>query len=276
MGRSSHRKAAAGVDLNFTEDAHPIHVHQPQFQVVERRLIDFVDLNEDGIPDDTNGSGITSGYGAADFALHDIWIGDLVPLSPEDMGRQDTIIVPPGEMVSIVAQFDLPGEYVWHCHILSHEDHEMMRPFEVVDPAVIVFQQMYGFAPSDPQLDNLHAFQQAQLNYALSIGATDPTLYLYEVLGLGLSEGASFFGSTYGPLAVPNDATFVVEAYESAFGFAPGQAQVDHFVQQLDHLGSIYASSGAYGTDPVRIDLLARGAVYGQILGVAAELDFLT
>ena len=34
-------------------------------------------------------------------------------------------------MMSIVATFDLPGEYVWHCHILSHEDNEMMRPFFV-------------------------------------------------------------------------------------------------------------------------------------------------
>ena len=35
----------------------------------------------------------------------------------------------PGEVTRIVARFDLPGEYVWHCHILSHEDHEMMRPY---------------------------------------------------------------------------------------------------------------------------------------------------
>jgi spore coat protein A len=34
--------------------------------------------------------------------------------------------------LSIAANFDRPGEYVWHCHILSHEDNEMMRPFEVM------------------------------------------------------------------------------------------------------------------------------------------------
>jgi spore coat protein A len=47
--------------------------------------------------------------------------------------------VNPNEMVAIVATFDKPGDYVWHCHILSHEDNEMMRPFTVVsDPALIL------------------------------------------------------------------------------------------------------------------------------------------
>lgn len=122
--------------LNFTEDAHPIHLHLTQFQAVEKRLIDFLDVDEDGIPDDTNNDGeISYGYGTADFGEADIWIGDIVPLRPEETGLQDTILVAPHEMVSIVAEFDLLGPYVWHCHILSHEDNEMMRPFEVVGVA---------------------------------------------------------------------------------------------------------------------------------------------
>jgi spore coat protein A, manganese oxidase len=130
--------------FNFTADAHPIHIHLTQFQVVEKRLIDFLDLDdvdgdgiaEDGIPDDTNADGIiTYGYGASDFAQADIWIGDLVPLRPDETGWQDTVAVAPGEMLSVIAEFDLPGLYVWHCHILSHEDNEMMRPYEVVGVA---------------------------------------------------------------------------------------------------------------------------------------------
>jgi spore coat protein A len=58
-------------------------------------------------------------------------VGDLIPLRPEETGWQDTVPVDPNTMMSIVATFDLPGEYVWHCHILSHEDNEMMRPFFV-------------------------------------------------------------------------------------------------------------------------------------------------
>jgi spore coat protein A len=37
----------------------------------------------------------------------------------------------PGEVTRVIAKFDLPGRYEWHCHILSHEDHDMMRPFMV-------------------------------------------------------------------------------------------------------------------------------------------------
>ncbi|MBH5369492.1 multicopper oxidase family protein [Bradyrhizobium glycinis] len=125
--------------FNFTEDAHPIHLHQTQFQVVEKRLIDFKDADENGIPDDTNGDGvITYGSGGTDFSQNDIWIGDRVPIAPEQSGRQDTVYVAPGEMMSVVAEFDLPGEFVWHCHILSHEDHEMMRPYQVVESGWIV------------------------------------------------------------------------------------------------------------------------------------------
>ena len=121
--------------FNFTADTHPIHLHLTQYQVVEKRHIEFLDGNEDGIPDDTNNDGeITYGSGTSDFAQNDIWIGDKITLRPEETGWQDTVHVDPSTMMSIVAEFDKPGEYVWHCHILSHEDNEMMRSYTVVAP----------------------------------------------------------------------------------------------------------------------------------------------
>jgi len=119
--------------FNFTADTHPVHLHLVQYQVVEKHEIFFLDEDEDGIPDDTNGDGLISyGSGSApDYSTADIWVGDLIPLRPEETGWQDTVPVDPNTMMSIVATFDLPGEYVWHCHILSHEDNEMMRPFFV-------------------------------------------------------------------------------------------------------------------------------------------------
>ncbi|MDX5348932.1 MAG: T9SS type A sorting domain-containing protein, partial [Hymenobacteraceae bacterium] len=56
------------------------------------------------------------------------------PKAPEpgQNGLKDTYPINPGEVARFVAKFDREGLYVWHCHILSHEDHEMMRPYRVV------------------------------------------------------------------------------------------------------------------------------------------------
>jgi spore coat protein A, manganese oxidase len=48
-----------------------------------------------------------------------------------ETGYKDTVIAYPGEITRVKAKFDLPGRYVWHCHILEHEDNEMMRPYRV-------------------------------------------------------------------------------------------------------------------------------------------------
>ena len=82
---------------NFTEDAHPIHVHQVRFEILERR----------------------------DAA------GQARPPEPGETGFKDTVIAYPGEITRIKAEYDLPGFFVWHCHIVEHEDNEMMRPFHV-------------------------------------------------------------------------------------------------------------------------------------------------
>ena len=87
---------------NFTEDAHPIHLHLVRFKVISRRLFD-------GTPS-THGS-----------------------VQPWESGYKDTLIAYPGEITRIKATFDIAGLYVWHCHILEHEDNEMMRPY-VVSP----------------------------------------------------------------------------------------------------------------------------------------------
>jgi FtsP/CotA-like multicopper oxidase with cupredoxin domain len=44
------------------------------------------------------------------------------------------VIVYPGTVTTVWAKFDIAGLFVWHCHILEHEDNEMMRPFVVVAP----------------------------------------------------------------------------------------------------------------------------------------------
>ena len=102
---------------NFTADAHPMHVHEVVFEVVDRQALV---TNEDGETEPP-----------ARFA------GDPRPPEPWESGLKDTVIAYPGEVTRIKAKFDTAGQFVWHCHIVEHEDNEMMRPYRIgpADPA---------------------------------------------------------------------------------------------------------------------------------------------
>jgi len=74
----------------------------------------------------------TQGVG---FRLMNITLGDPVDIGPDDgyveNAPKDMVTALPGQVTRIKATFDKAGRYVWHCHILSHEDHEMMRVLHV-------------------------------------------------------------------------------------------------------------------------------------------------
>jgi spore coat protein A len=60
-------------------------------------------------------------------------LGDAVPLDPNEAGWKDTVRAAPGAVTRIIVKFEgYAGRYVWHCHILEHEDNEMMRPYDVL------------------------------------------------------------------------------------------------------------------------------------------------
>lgn len=114
---------------NTTMDAHPIHLHLVSFQILDRRpftgeVEEKPQLQHDG----SYGVG-----GKLDAST--IEINEAAATGPEDheAGWKDTAIMYPGQVTRVIAKFDRVGRYVWHCHILSHEDHEMMRPFEVFE-----------------------------------------------------------------------------------------------------------------------------------------------
>lgn len=100
--------------INNTGDAHPVHKHLVQFRILERQAFD------------------TASYIPGEPSTLTLIGAPMLP-NPEEAGWKDTVKAAPGEVVRIIANYDLPGEYVWHCHILEHEDHEMMRPFIVVN-----------------------------------------------------------------------------------------------------------------------------------------------
>lgn len=110
---------------NATEDAHPIHIHLVSFEVLNRESFTG-DVEEIPQPQHNGTTGIGGRLTNVDLE------GDVRPPEANERGPKDTVQVYPGEVARVKAHFDRPGRYVWHCHILSHEDHEMMRPFHVM------------------------------------------------------------------------------------------------------------------------------------------------
>lgn len=100
--------------FNRTNDTHPIHLHLVQFQILYRALFTGDPLDPDN-PD------------------HPLHMGDPIPPDENERGWKDTVRANPGEVTRIIARFGpFTGIYPWHCHILEHEDHDMMRPYEVL------------------------------------------------------------------------------------------------------------------------------------------------
>jgi spore coat protein A len=119
---------------NLTADTHPLHFHLANCQILYRQAFNAPQFN-----------------GVANF------VGQPMPPDPNEQGWKETVRMNPGEVTVVVMKFDLPAdpvvdgqtvpvplsdrlmteygiagyEYVWHCHILEHEEHDMMRPLVV-------------------------------------------------------------------------------------------------------------------------------------------------
>jgi spore coat protein A, manganese oxidase len=107
--------------FNTTADTHPIHIHEVLFSVLNRGPINFKLVPEVCMPIPAPPP-FTVALG-----------GGPVPAVGYETGFKDTVLAPPGMVTRVVADFrnTTPGLFVWHCHIIEHEDHEMMRPYEV-------------------------------------------------------------------------------------------------------------------------------------------------
>jgi len=94
--------------VNRSGMTHPMHMHLVMFQILDRQA--FEEIGGAIVP-----------------------IGSPVPPPPGEMGWKDTVQVGPSEIVRVIARFEnYEGLYAYHCHILEHEDHEMMRQFQSV------------------------------------------------------------------------------------------------------------------------------------------------
>jgi FtsP/CotA-like multicopper oxidase with cupredoxin domain len=109
---------------NATGDAHPIHLHLVHFEVINREGFTADSIEQPVIQH--NGA-----VGVAQRLENIVADGNTRGPAVSEQTRRDMVLALPGEITRIKMTFDKAGRYVWHCHILSHEDHEMMRPFHV-------------------------------------------------------------------------------------------------------------------------------------------------
>jgi spore coat protein A len=112
--------------FNTTADVHPMHFHLVNVQLINRQPFQV--------------SSLGNTKGGVNFT------GPAAPPEPNETGWKETVMMFPGTVTRIIMRFDLPAvpftvpasprtggnEYVWHCHILEHEEHDMMRPLVVL------------------------------------------------------------------------------------------------------------------------------------------------
>ena len=97
--------------VNLTDDSHPIHLHLVRLQTLDRRRFDAFEFQSTG---------------------NLRFTGPAQPPEAYEAGWKDTVRADPNMVTRIIVPFEgYAGRYVWHCHILEHEDNEMMRPYEV-------------------------------------------------------------------------------------------------------------------------------------------------
>jgi spore coat protein A len=97
--------------INMTDDAHPMHLHLVQFQILERQGFDMGAFTQGRLQ----------------------LVGKPRPPAPNEAGWKDTAVVNPRDVLVVLVRFEgYTGRYVFHCHMLEHEDNDMMRPYEVV------------------------------------------------------------------------------------------------------------------------------------------------
>lgn len=145
--------------VNMTADTHPIHLHLVQFQLLNRQKVN-------GRRYEMAFSAVNPVLGGTTYTPVDpapYLKGKPVPADPNERGWKDTFRMNPGEVTRILVRFspqddspayafDATAEpgYVWHCHILEHEENDMMRPFHVVapTPALIAARAVRAGEPS--------------------------------------------------------------------------------------------------------------------------------
>lgn len=108
---------------NVSADSHPVHIHLSEFRILDRQA--FRTVTPAAMP-------MPNGYIGQKITTPPSMVSARVPAPLTEQGLKDTVVCPPATVTRVLLSFKRPGTYVYHCHILSHEEHDMMRWFKVV------------------------------------------------------------------------------------------------------------------------------------------------
>jgi spore coat protein A len=160
--------------LNVSPVDHPIHIHLIRFQALSRDSYDI------------------SGFDPAKRGTSTpLPRNGALPVDPNEQGRKDVIRVGGGQLVRIAGQFGgANGRYIYHCHILVHEDEGMMRTFVVMPKEVMAL---------DPHITHHHALHPPK---RCTTAALPPDVSPYRSQGNGSGSGRRQKGET-GPTPAP-------------------------------------------------------------------------
>ncbi|WP_416484865.1 O-aminophenol oxidase PhsA [Streptomyces sp. CL12] len=111
--------------LNLAPIVHPMHIHLADFQLLGRDAYDV--------------SGFDPAVGGTRTPIR-FDTGTAIPLAPNEQGHKDVFRVPGGQLLRVMGRFDgAYGRFMYHCHLLEHEDMGMMRPFVVMPAEAMKF-----------------------------------------------------------------------------------------------------------------------------------------
>ena len=156
--------------INLTPDAHPMHIHLVQFHLLNQQELNLTLWRQ----------------GACNSSTSQCFLAPPSPALPHQVGPKDTILALPNRVTRVIMQWSAhsggdfafnvssgPG-YVWHCHILDHEDNDMMRPIRVTSQAEILTTTSNGS----------RQLQQLSSPFHVSVSL----LLLFSVLGLRIND----------------------------------------------------------------------------------------
>jgi spore coat protein A len=194
---------------NSTEDAHPIHLHLVSFQVQSRQKFK---ADQDPVTGELSNIRLQG--------------KEFAPPSNE-AGWKDTVIMYPGQATRIIAHFDRAGEYVWHCHILSHEDHEMMRRYEVVELAAPA-------AAAEAEIPSMTVASTGDSDYLAKSQLIDRSMNVAVAVASDLSAPQADMKTAAGNVSATSDAYTLMSAQRRLaldFAFAAIRSgHDDHFL----------------------------------------------